>query len=136
MTIKPQATKKIDFHTLPCWEMSLELDYLMTSWLRTFSDYEAALADQIRRSSNSVAANIAENCSKQNYAKSDRNVLVNGLHIARGELAELETHIQMAKGRGLFTDESLYQRFIQDIRMINENLEHLMSENLSFYTAK
>jgi four helix bundle protein len=136
MGIKLQPKGKIDFRTLPSWSMSIQLDYLITPWLRTFPDYESALADQIRRSSNSIASNIAENCSKQNYVKADRNVLVHGLHIAKGELAELESHILMARGRGLLEDDELYQRFSNGIRMIDDDIERLLEENLPHYTAK
>jgi four helix bundle protein len=136
MQTKQQPKGKIDFRTLPSWSMSIQLDYLITPWLRTFPDYEAALADQIRRSSNSIASNIAENCSKQNYAKADRNTLINGLHIAKGELAELESHILMARGRGLLEDDELYKRFNNGMRMIEENIEQLIEENSPRYTAK
>jgi four helix bundle protein len=136
MQTKQQPKGKIDFRTLPSWSMSIQLDYLITPWLRTFPDYEAALADQIRRSSNSIASNIAENCSKQNYAKADRNTLINGLHIAKGELAELESHILMARGRGSLEDNELYQRFNNGIRMIEDDIKRLLEENLPHYTAK
>ena len=59
------------------------------------------LTSQIRRSSASVPANIAEG-----YGRQTRKVYIQFLRIAQGSLKETETHIILSKRLGLMKDDN------------------------------
>lgn len=59
------------------------------------------LGSQIRRSSNSVAANIAEGWNNKHS-----NLYLEGINRALGELRETRHHIQMAFRKGHLTEDT------------------------------
>ena len=61
-----------------------------------------ALTDQIRRSSRSVAANIAEAWRKRRYPAA----FIAKLSDAEAEAAETQTHIEIARRCSYFTDDT------------------------------
>jgi four helix bundle protein len=66
-------------------------------------DYERnGLADQLRRASSSIAANIAEG-----NARAHRLEYLHFLAIARGSLAEVATHLESTRRLGFLTDSEL-----------------------------
>ncbi len=66
-----------------------------------------SLTDQIRRSSRSVAANIAEAWRKRRYEK----VFVNKLSDAEAEVAETQVWLQFAVGSGYLSPERVRDRY-------------------------
>ena len=74
------------------WQFAIELSVVCYEVTRTFPREEIyGLTSQIRRSSASVAANIAEG-----YGRENRGSFTQFLKIAQGSLKELETHLIIA----------------------------------------
>ncbi len=67
-------------------------------------DEQFTLTSQIRRSSNSVIANIAE--SHGRYSFKDK---IRVLYIARGEIVETRSHLAVALGRKYISKEIFIQ---------------------------
>ena len=82
-----------------------------------------SLTDQIRRSSRSVAANIAEGCRKRRYAAS----FVSKLNDAEGEAAESQSWLQFAVDAQYVTPAEarpLYSEYDQIIGMLLHMQNH------------
>jgi four helix bundle protein len=76
-----------------------------------------SLTDQIRRSSRSVCANLAEAWRKRRY----KAAFVSKLSDAEGEAAETQVWLQFAVSSGYLEREgsaSLYQKYDEIIRML------------------
>ncbi len=58
------------------------------------------MTSQMRRSSVSIAANIAEG-----FGRDQRRSFIHYLRIAQGSLKELETHIELSRRVGLMADK-------------------------------
>jgi four helix bundle protein len=69
------------------------------------SEERFALVDQIRRSSRSVCANIAEAWRKRRYAAA----FVSKLSDAEGEAAETQVHLEFAFRHGFFDERTFRQ---------------------------
>lgn len=109
-----------DFHELGIWKDGYQL--LMTIYDATelFPDEEKyALTSQIRRSANSVIANIAESHGRYNFA--DKNRI---LYISRAEITETRSHLAVAYGRKYISKE----KFIE----LNEKYKQL-TKSLNLY---
>lgn len=81
-----------NYQTLDVWKKSMELVkeiYLITQGYP--KDELFALTSQTKRAASSIPANIAEGMGRQ-YKKDT----VHFLHIARGSVYELETHLNVA----------------------------------------
>ena len=75
------------YRDLKVWQKAIELAKYVYDVTKDFpADERYGLTQQMRRSSVSVAANIAEG-----QARSSRNEFVNFLYLSRGSLAELDT---------------------------------------------
>ncbi|MDO9415929.1 four helix bundle protein [Pararhizobium sp.] len=84
--------KIISYRDLKVWQLAIEISvacYEATKCLPREEIY--GLTSQIRRSSASVPANIAEG-----YGRENRGSFVQYLRIAQGSLKELETHLIIA----------------------------------------
>ncbi|WP_373502786.1 four helix bundle protein [Aestuariivirga sp.] len=96
------AGKIRDYRDLKVWKHGMELAtdiYLIT---RGFPKSELfGLTSQMRRSSASIPANIAEGFGRQ-----QRKSFVLFLRIAQGSLKELETHNELARRVGLMEEAS------------------------------
>jgi four helix bundle protein len=94
--------KKIGLGGLACWEESKELAvYVCKHVLPKFPAVEKwALASQLRRSIQSVPANIAEAHGRYYYQEG-----VRFSYIARGSLDESYSHIQIAFRLGYLEEE-------------------------------
>jgi four helix bundle protein len=79
-----------------------ELAYRVTLMLPRSELY--GLHGQIRRAATSIPANIAEGAARRTTRE-----FVAFLHVARGSLAELETHFLIAQRVGLLDDRTLYE---------------------------
>ena len=85
------------------WQFAIDLSVGCYEVTRTFPREEIyGLTSQIRRSSASVAANIAEG-----YGRENRGSFVQFLKIAQGSLKELETHLIIAGRVGLLDASAL-----------------------------
>jgi four helix bundle protein len=86
-----------DFHDLVVWQKSIELTTCIYKLTRTFPKDELyGLVSQMRRSSVSVASNIAEGRGRLNVAEFRQF-----LGLAQGSLFELKTQLLVAKNLGL-----------------------------------
>jgi four helix bundle protein len=105
-------------------ELHLEVCQLSRSWPRE-ERYE--LTSQVRRSSNSAAANLAE---KHN----DRHVRnqIEGVNRSRGESLETVHHLYIAHRKGYLSQvqyEELHKRYHECVRMLN-GLERSLESKL------
>lgn len=83
------------FYELPIWKLGFQLQKNIAELVDTFPQYERfALADQLRRSSNSVIANIAQAHGRYHFKDKIRV-----LYISRGEILETQSHILVAVSR-------------------------------------
>lgn len=91
------------YRELMVWQKSMQLAKACYVVSAGFPKSEAfGMTSQIRRSAASVAANIAEG-----QARGSKNEFVRFLHIARGSLAILETHLMLCCEVELVTDGDL-----------------------------
>lgn len=88
---------------LDVWKLSLDwvetVYRCSTSWP---SDERFGLISQVRRAAVSVAANIAEGAGRKGTGE-----FIQFIGIARGSLAEVETHLLIAARLGYLTAEQL-----------------------------
>ena len=85
------------FRELKVWKKAMDLAMEIFEITKGFPTEEKySLTDQIRRSSRSVPANIAEAWRKRRYPAA----FVSKLNDAEGESAETQTHLEIAKRCG------------------------------------
>lgn len=81
------------FRDLQVWQKSMDAAMEVFKLTKSFpSEERYSLTDQIRRSSRSVPANIAEAWRKRRYPAA----FVSKLNDAEGEAAETQTHLELA----------------------------------------
>jgi four helix bundle protein len=91
------------FRELKVWKQAMNLAMEIFEITKRFPPEEKySLTDQIRRSSRSVPANIAEAWRKRRYPAA----FVSKLNDAEGESAETQTHLEIAKRCGYIDPES------------------------------
>jgi len=91
------------FRELEVWKKAMDLAMEIFEITKRFPPEEKySLTDQIRRSSRSVPANIAEAWRKRRYPAA----FVSKLNDAEGESAETQTHLEIAKRCGYVDSES------------------------------
>ena len=110
---------KIQEHTdLEVYRKALDGAMLIFAVTKKFPKEETySLTDQIRRSSRSVCANLAEAWRKRRY----KAAFVSKLSDAEGEAAETQVWLQFAVSSGYLEREgsaSLYQKYDEIIRML------------------
>jgi four helix bundle protein len=89
------------FKELTVWQRAMDVATEIFRLSKQFpSDERFSLTDQIRRSSRSVAANIAEAWRKRRYPAA----FVSKLNDAEGEAAETQTHVELARRCGYVDD--------------------------------
>lgn len=106
------------FKGLEVWQLSIELakqSYLFTQKLPQSEQY--GLTGQIRRSSTSIPANIAEG-----YGRRQPGAYVQFLRIAKGSLNELETHLILCQELEISTVDSKVFDLIAEIGSKLSNL--------------
>lgn len=90
------------YRELDTWQIAMELVEFVYKLTRQFPETEKyGLISQMQRAAVSIPANIAEG-----YGRSHRGDYLHHLSIARGSLAELETHITLAVRLGITSRES------------------------------
>lgn len=98
-----------DFYELDVWKEGYNLIMKVYSITELFPHTEQyAITSQIRRSGNSVIANIAEAYGRYSYQDK-----VRVLYIARGEIAETRSHLAVALGRKYISKETFTKMNIQ-----------------------
>lgn len=105
---------------LDVWKLSLDwvegVYRCSASWP---SDERFGLTSQVRRAAVSVAANIAEGAGRRGTGE-----FVQFLGVARGSLAEVETHLLIAERLGYTTPDQL-QPLLADVERIGRILSAL-----------
>ena len=92
-----------DFHDLVVWQKSIDLTTCIYRLTRSFpKDETYGLVSQLRRSSVSIASNIAEGRGRLNKAEFRQF-----LGVAQGSLFELKTQLLVAKNLGMVKGEAL-----------------------------
>ncbi|TPK64688.1 four helix bundle protein [Mesorhizobium sp. B2-3-3] len=102
-------TGKINsYRDLFVWQQAMDLAVATYSLTRTWPKEELyGLTSQIRRSANSIPANIAEG-----YGRDNRGSYQQFLRIAQGSLKEFETHLQITERVGLATHDQTNQMLL------------------------
>jgi four helix bundle protein len=109
------------YRDLLVWQAAITLaldSYSLTSNLPKTEMY--GLTSQIRRSSTSIAANIAEG-----YGRENRGSFVQFLRIAQGSLKELETHF-IISGKLKFANEQIVNRLLSEADELGKMLHALI----------
>jgi four helix bundle protein len=108
--------------SLRVFQLSYKLAMEIFEISRSFPREERyALTDQIRRSSRSVAANIAEGYRKRQYSRA----FVNKMSDADGEAAETQVWLDVAKDCR-YIDDMTHERLISDYRQVGSMLGHMI----------
>ncbi|WP_244491110.1 four helix bundle protein [Paramesorhizobium deserti] len=91
------------------WKAAIELAVDCYSATKTFPTSETyGMTSQLRRSSPSIAANIAEG-----YGREHRGSYLQFLRIAQGSLKEVETHLILCGRVGLMVDTVVTRLLVQ-----------------------
>ncbi|QQS39761.1 MAG: four helix bundle protein [Acidobacteriota bacterium] len=115
------------FEDLNAWKKAREITRMIYS-ITSDSDFarDFGLKDQIRRSSVSVMANIAEGFAR----RTDRDFL-HFLNISRSSAAEVQSHLYIALDQG-YVDESEFDTLYEDLEQVSRMLfgliRHLRKE--------
>lgn len=89
------------FRTLTTWQKAYELTLEIYKITKDYPKHEQfGLISQIRRSSLSIVANIAEG-----YERQHRKEYIQFLTVARGSLGEVETYLLFSKDLGYLSIE-------------------------------
>jgi four helix bundle protein len=116
-----------DFHELRVWQKAHELTLAVYQITATFPREELyGLTTQLRRSSSSIPANLAEGCGRSGDAEFARFCV-----IAMGSASELEYHLLLAKDLKLIKPKSyedLTQRTTQVKRMLTGLIQKLKAD--------
>ena len=90
------------FRELRVWKNAIDIAMRIFEITKSFpSEERFSLTDQIRRSSRSVAANIAESWRKRRYPAA----FISKLNDAESEAAETQTWLEIAKRSGYLTQQ-------------------------------
>lgn len=90
------------YRDLLVWKAAVELAVACYGTTKTFPPSEIyGMSSQIRRSSTSIAANIAEGHGRENTGS-----FIQFLRVAQGSLKELETHLIIAGRVGLMPENA------------------------------
>ncbi|CZT34884.1 four helix bundle protein [Rhizobium sp. 9140] len=106
------------YRDLRVWQAAIDLSVECYTLTNDFPKSEIyGMASQMRRSSVSVAANIAEG-----YGRNSRGSFVQFLKVAQGSLKELETHLIICQRVGLmdaYASEEMLKQCEENGKMIS-----------------
>jgi four helix bundle protein len=106
---------------LQIWQKSMDLVTQVYKAVEDFPDFEKfGLISQIRRSSVSIPANIAEGFGRRSQKEFKRF-----LNISMGSLFELQTELEVSFNLG-FLDEKLFNDLYSDTREIERMMSSFM----------
>ena len=121
-----------DFRDLRVWSKSHQLTLQIYAVTANFPKYELyGPTSQIRRSSASIGANIAEGCGKRGNAEFQRY-----LQIASGSTSELEYHLLLSRDLGFLSPPEhilMTKQLIEMRKMLTALLQKIETER---HTAK
>lgn len=116
-----------DFHDLAIWQESFNLLMKLLNTVEQFPhDEKYALCSQLRRSANSIVANIAESHGRYHFKDKVRI-----LYIARGEILETRSHLAVAYGSKYINKKSFkdYNTSYKNLtKQLNLYINHLSSK--------
>ncbi|MFA6427191.1 MAG: four helix bundle protein [Candidatus Magasanikbacteria bacterium] len=119
-----------DFYQLDIWKNGYTLLMKIYDATDEFPPTELyALTSQIRRSANSIVANIAEAHGRYYYADKIRT-----LYIARAEITETRSHLAVASGRKYIAEDifvDLNTKYCDLAKDLNLFINSLKSDNKS-----
>ncbi len=123
------ATHLTNYRELRVWQLGMELTKDVYGLSRGFPKEEVyGLTSQMRRAAVSIPANIAEG-----HARESTRDYLRFLAIARGSLAELETHLLLAQSLGYCRQEQtdgLLMKCEEEGRMLG-GLQRRLKQKLS-----
>jgi len=126
-----QKRKKLNYNgyrDLKVFQLSYKLAMDIFETTKTFPKEEKySLTDQIRRSSRSIAANIAEAWKKRIYPK----MFVSKLIDATGEAGETEVWLRISKDSGYLPQEK-YEKLISGYDEVNRMLYGMVEKHKKF----
>jgi four helix bundle protein len=109
------------YEDLKVWEKAHDLTLMVYASTSSFPRSEVyGLTSQMRRSSSSIPANIAEGCGRGSDTE-----LVRFLKISQGSAAELHYQLRLARDLGFLTNET-HDRLSQDTLEVQRMLASLM----------
>lgn len=112
-----------DFHDLKVWQKAHQLTLVVYQLTANFPREELyGLTTQIRRSSSSIAANLAEGCGRNGDAE-----LARFCWIALGSASELQYHLLLARDLSLI-EAKVYQRLAQQTVEVKRMLTALLQK--------
>ncbi len=112
-----------NFRDLQVWRKAHELTLAVYKNTHNFPSSEKyGMTSQIRRSSASIAANIAEGCGRGSDADFRRF-----LQISMGSASETEYHLLLAHDLG-FLDPTLFQKLTQQTQEIKRMLASFLKK--------
>ncbi len=116
-----------DFHNLKVWQKAHQLTLALYQLTARFPREELyGLTTQIRRSSSSIAANLAEGCGRNGDAE-----LARFCSIALGSASELPYHLLLARDLSLLQAKDhrqLVQQTVEVKRMLTALLQKLNAD--------
>jgi len=117
-----------DFRKLKVWEKSHKLTIDLYKITQLFpKEHLYVIGNQIRRSVNSIPANLAEGCGRGSDADFRRFV-----QIAMGSASELEYHLLLSRDLDLMNDEIyeiMNKQIIEIKRMLTTLIQKLKADS-------
>ena len=112
-----------DYRNLKVWDRAHQLTIALYQVTTGFPrDEHFGLTSQIRRSSASIGANIAEGCGKRGNAEFQRF-----LQIASGSASELDYHLLLARDLG-FLHGHVYDQLSQELTRLRRMMTSLLQK--------
>ncbi len=109
------------------WKRAIQLAIHCYKFTQSFPKHELyCLTSQIRRSSVSVASNIAEG-----YGRQSRQEYIKFLYIALGSLRELDTQFIIAKEVDILDDKNRFTTIMNEV----EEMQSILVATLNKLTA-
>ncbi len=118
--VEEYSTEWHSHRNLRVWQRGITLAEQIYDATARFPASEAfGLTSQMRRAAVSVPANIAEG-----HARGTTGEFARSLRTARGSLAELDTHLEIAKRRRYLAEDKAFRlsRLVSEVRVMVEML--------------